>query len=137
MARYSPIEIVVPLEAGRSDLAFLQWSTNGVTLYFFLPDDEVHLLQVSFQRQCILRVLDELALSTEDTDTPNDGLVPNHLAYRVDDSSFARNQSSAWKEVNSPVTHYQLITGWTCVDVLTSESPMFGVVPREEVMPVT
>lgn len=131
MSDYHPIDCGVPLQASLSDLASLHWSTNGLTLDFFLPDDEAHLLRVSFDRQCIIRVLDEMALSTEETETPEQGLVSDHFAYRLEGSAFARTQSSNWKDVNAPVTHYRFVTGWACVDVLTAAAPVFAVVPRQ------
>jgi hypothetical protein len=130
MPRYSPIDTGVPLQASKSDLASLQWSANGIVADFFLPDDEAHLLRVSFDRQCIIRVLDEMPLSTEEADTPSEGLVAEHFAYRLEGAAFARIQSEAWKEVNSPVAHYQFVTGWACMDVLTAAAPVFAVVPR-------
>jgi hypothetical protein len=95
-----------------------------------LPDDEAHLLRVSFDKACIIRILDEMPLSTEKDDTPNEGLVPEHFAYRLEGAAFARLQSGTWKEVNAPVTHYQFITGWGCLDVLTGATPAFTVVQR-------
>ncbi len=130
MPRYSPIDAGVPLQASRSDLASLHWSTNGIAADFVLPDDEAHLLRVSFDRQCIIRVLDEMPLSTEEDDTTNEGLVSEHFAYRLEGAAFARLQSGAWKEVNAPVTHYQFVTGWACLDVLTAATPVFAVVRR-------
>lgn len=130
MPRYSPIDAGVPLQASRSDLAALLWRTNGIAADFFLPDDEAHLLRVEFNRACIIRVLDEMPLSTEQDDTPNEGLMPEHFAYLLEGAAFARLQSSAWKEVNAPVKHYQFITGWACLDVLTSGTPVFGTVRR-------
>jgi hypothetical protein len=130
MPRYSPIEAGVPLQASLSDLAALQWGTNGISADFLLPKDEAHLLRVSFDKPCIIRILDEMPLSTEEDDTPNEGLVPEHFAYSLEGAVFARLQSSAWKEVNAPVKHYQFITGWACLDVLTSAAPVFTVVQR-------
>ena len=130
MPRYSPIDVGVPLRASHSDLAALHWETNGIAADFFLPDYEAHLLRVSFDRQCIIRVLDEMPLSTEKDDTPNEGLVPEHFAYLLEGAAFARLQSCAWGEVNAPVKHYQFITGWACLDVLTSAAPVFATVRR-------
>jgi hypothetical protein len=132
MPRDSPVDAGVPLPASRSDLASLHWSTNGIAADFVLPEDEVHLLRVSFDSQCIIRVLDEMPLSTEQDDTPKEGLVPEHFAYRLVGAAFARLQSSAWKEVNAPVTHYQFVTGWACLDVLTAATPAFALVPRSD-----
>jgi hypothetical protein len=130
MPRYSPIDAGVRLQASLSDLAALHWSTNGLAVDFVLPDDGDHLLRVSFDRQCIIRVLDEMPLSTEKDDTPNEGLLSEHFAYKLEGAAFARLQSCAWKEVNAPVTHYQFITGWACLDVLTAATPAFSVVRR-------
>ena len=107
-----------------------EWSTNRITAAFILPDDDAHVLRVSFDRPCIIRILDEMPLSTEENDTPNEGLVPEHFAYSLEGAAFARLQSSAWKEVNAPITHYQFVTGWACMDVITAATPAFAVVPR-------
>ena len=93
MPRYSPIDTGVPLQASKSDLASLQWSTNSIAADFILPDDETRLLRVSFDRQCIIRILDEMPLSTEEDDTPNEGLVSEHFAYWLEGAAFARLQS--------------------------------------------
>jgi hypothetical protein len=130
MARYSPIDAGVSLQASRSDLAALHWEINGIAADFFFPDDASHLLRVSFDRSCIIRVLDEMPLSTEEEYTPNEGLVPGHFAYSIEGAVFARLQSWAWMEVNAPVKHYRFITGWTCLDVLTSAAPAFATVQR-------
>jgi hypothetical protein len=58
------------------------------------------------------------------------GLVSEHFAYRLEGAAFARLQSGAWKEVNAPVTHYQFVTGWACLDVLTAATPAFAVMRR-------
>ena len=130
LPRYSPINIGVPLQASLSDLVSFEWSTNGITADFILPDDDTRLLRVSFDKQCIVRILDEMPLSTEENDTPNEGLVPEHFAYWLEGAAFARLQSSAWKDGNGPVTHYQFVTGWACMDVLTAATPTFTVVRR-------
>jgi hypothetical protein len=127
---YSLIDVGAPLQASHSDLVSFEWSTNGITAEFILPDAAAHLLRVSFDKPCIVRILDEMPLSTEEDDTPNEGLVSEHFAYRLEGAAFARLQSSAWKEVNAPVTHYQFVTGWACMDVLTAATPVFVVVRR-------
>lgn len=71
-----------------------------------------------------------MPLSTEENDTPNKGLVSEHFAYRLEGAAFARLQSDAWKKVDAPVTHYQFVTGWACLDVLTAGTPAFAVVRR-------
>jgi hypothetical protein len=128
MPRYHPIDIGVPLQASLSDLADFKWDKGHVIADFILPHDDAHLLRVSFDKPCIIRLLDEMPLSTEEDDTPNQGLVSEHFAYRLEGAAFARLQSWAWKEVTGPVTHYQFITGWTCMDVLSAATPSFVVV---------
>ncbi len=93
-------------------------SANSIVAEFLLPDDERHLLQASFDRQCIVRI----------HDTPKEGLVPEQFACRLEGPAFARIQSSAWKEFCAPVTHYQFVTGWACMDVLSEAAPVFSLV---------
>jgi hypothetical protein len=130
MPSYDPIDIGVPLQASRSDLATIKWDAAGIVADFFLPTDDASLLRVSFDRPCILRLADEMALSTEEDDSPVVGTVAEHFAYRVEGAAFARLQSDAWKVATGPVTHYRLITGWACMDILSSATPSFAVVPR-------
>jgi hypothetical protein len=120
----------MPIQASQSDLAAFEWATHGITADFILPGDDTHLLRVSFDKPCIVRLLDEMPLSTEEDDSPSEGRLPEHFAYRVEDAAFARLQSETWKQVSGSVMHYQFITGWACMDVLTAAVPSFAVVPR-------
>lgn len=131
MPIHYPIDVGMPLQASRSDLVAFQWRTNGISADFLLPTDESRLLRVSFDCQCIVRLLDEMPLSTEEEDGPNEGLVADHFAYRIEGATFARTQSSAWKKTMGPVSHYQFVTGWGCMDVLSSAEPSFTLVARE------
>ncbi|WP_068877687.1 MULTISPECIES: hypothetical protein [unclassified Phenylobacterium] len=131
MPIHYPINASTPIQASRSDLVAFRWRSNGISADFVIPADESRLLRVSFDRQCIVRLLDEMPLSTEEDDGPNEGLVADHFAYRIEGSRFARTQSSAWKETMGPVSHYQFITGWGCMDVLSGGEPSFAVVARE------
>jgi hypothetical protein len=130
MARYEPIDPGVPISASRSDLFAFEWQVNGITADYILPDDDEHALRVSFDQPCIVRLLDEMPLSTEEDDSPDEGLIAEHFAYRLDGARFAHLQSQAWKEVSGPVTHYRFITGWCCMDVLSGGNPSFLVVAR-------
>ena len=126
-----PLDAGVRLEASRSDLVAFRWSTSGITADFAIPADHSRVLRVSFDRQCIVRLLDEMPLSTDDADWPDEGRVVDHFAYRVEGATFAQTQSSTWKEAFGPVAHYQFVTGWGCMDVLTSSEPSFAVVERD------
>jgi hypothetical protein len=130
MPTYEAIDAGVHLQAVASDLIAFEWRTDGITADFILPDDDTHALRVSFDRSCIVRLLDEMALSTEEEDTSSQGLVPNHFAYRLEGARFSRSQSEGWKGVEGPVTHYQFVTGWGCMDVISGGTPLFSVVPR-------
>jgi hypothetical protein len=114
----------------RSDLVGFRWDNVGITADFLLPDDAERIIRVTFNKPCIIRILDEMPLSTEKHNGPSQGLVPDHLAYRVEGSAFNDAQSEAWKVVNAPVTHYRFVTGWACMDVLSSGRPSLTVIER-------
>lgn len=130
MPTYKAIEIGVTLRAVASNLIAFEGQTNGITADFILPDDDARTLRVSFDRPCIVRLSDEMAVSTEEQDTPDEGLIPNHFAYRIEGARFSRLQSETWKQVSGPVTHFQFVAGWGCMDVLSGGSPSFSVIPR-------
>ena len=136
MPVYEAIDTGVHLRAMASDLLAFKWETNGISADFILPGDDEHALRVSFDGPCIVRLLDEMALSTEEDDTPDSGLVSNHFAYRLEGARFARAQSDTWKEVSAPaahaVSHYRFLTGWACMDVLSGDAPSFSVVDRSD-----
>lgn len=124
MPTYYPLDAGVSFDCSGSDLSAMKWTPRSLSADFFLDTEKA--LRVRFAEQTIVRVLDEFALSTEHgTKT---GLVPRHFAYRVEGSPFADAQSEAWKVVNNPVCHYQFITGWGCLDVLSKAVPTFEVV---------
>jgi hypothetical protein len=130
MADYEPIDPGVPIQASMSDLIAFRWKTNNVEADFGVPGDDEQVLRVSFDNQCIVRLLDEFSLSTEDNGGKNAGLVPVHFAYRVRDAAFERMQSSAWREISGDLKHYQFVTGWACMDVLSSAEPSFTLIKR-------
>lgn len=130
MADYEPIDPGVPIQASMSDLFAFRWETNRIEADFIFPGDEAHLLSVCFDNQCIVRLLDEFPLSTEDDDGANIGLVPEHFAYRVRNAAFERMQSAAWRETSGDPKHYRFVTGWACMDVLSSAEPSFKLITR-------
>jgi hypothetical protein len=136
MPRYSPIEIPVPLAASRSDLIAFQWSARGIVADFLLPGDQGKAFRVTFNRSCIVRILDEMPLSTENDNGQPEGRIPENFAYRIEGSAFMDAQSEAWKIVNSPVSHYRFVTGWACIDVLSSALPSFAVIEHSTADPV-
>jgi hypothetical protein len=130
--RYFPIDVGVKLDCAQSDLLAIDWKENRLSADFILPGVEGHALRVRFNRPTIVRLLDEMPLSTEQQPTKDEGRVPRHFAYRVEGSTFEETQSWAWKEVHKPVCHYQFVTGWGCMDVLSGVSPSFEVIRTGE-----
>jgi hypothetical protein len=131
MAEYEPIDPGVPLRASMSDLIAFRWQTNSIEADFIIPGDDAHLMSVRFNSPCIVRLLDEMPLSTEENGSANTGLVPEHFAYRVRNAAFESMQSIAWKETSDP-KHYQFVTGWACMDVISNAEPSFNVVPNRK-----
>lgn len=130
MAEYEPIDPGVPMAASLSDLFAFRWRTSSVEADFIIPGDDTHLICVRFDSQCIVRLLDEMPLSTEENGSANTGLVPEHFAYRIRNAAFERMQSVAWMETNGDPKHYQFVTGWACMDVISDAEPSFSVVTR-------
>lgn len=131
MPRYFPINAGILFECSKSDLLKIDWSTNHLAAEFILPEDNSRSLRVSFDANTIVRLLDEMPLSIEVDPSDNEGLIPDHFAYRVEGSLFAETQSDAWKEIMAPVSHYEFITGSGCMDVLSPTAPSFEIVPTD------
>ena len=130
MSRYYPLAQPFVFKASLSDLITLIWKDQGVSADFAIPEDALRALTVRFDRTHVVRILDEMALSTETEDTPSEGLIAEHFAYLVEDSSFWKSQSEALKLVHSNARHYRFVTGWTCLDVISDEEPVITVTTR-------
>jgi hypothetical protein len=130
--RYFPIDAGVRFDCDKSDLLAIKWEAESLSADFLLPSAEGQALRVRFNGATIVRLLDEMPLSTEQQPTKNEGLVPKHFAYTVEGSTFADSQSDTWKEIHRPVRHYEFITGWGCMDVLSGVEPSFEVVGISE-----
>lgn len=137
MPTYFPISAVPAIQASASDLLQLSWrlgkrgNGDGIVADFIIPNDEKSALRAAFDNTIMLRVLDEMYLSTEE-DAEKEGLIPEHFAYRVENAKFWRDQSTVLKVGPEKATHYRLVTGWTCLDVLAFDQPRFSVIPRPE-----
>jgi hypothetical protein len=125
--RYFPIDAGVTFDCARSDLLTIEWKHNSLSADFILPGSESSAIRVRFNGATIVRLLDEMPLSSE-PGTKDEGLVPRHFAYRVEGSNFADTQSEAWKLIHHPVCHYEFITGSGCMDVLSGAEPSIEVV---------
>jgi len=126
MPLYFPLEAPVKFDCVSSDLLHFDWQNKSAD--FSIPDDEEHVLRVRFANDVIVRMLDEMPLSIETDPSASRGLVPHHFAYRVEGAPFGENQPEAWAALGR-LQHYQFVTGWGCVDVLTTGEPEFVVVP--------
>jgi hypothetical protein len=126
--RYFPIDAGVRFDCDQSDLLAIKWQADSLSADFILPGAESRALRVRFNGATIVRLLDEMPLSTELQPTKKEGLVSRHFAYRVEGSTFADAQSEVWREIHRPVRHYEFITGWGCMDVLSGVEPSFEVV---------
>jgi hypothetical protein len=127
MPNYTPIEAPTRIRSSYSDVLGFHWRKDGgISSDFLIPGDVRHLLRITFDRAEVVRLLDEMSISTE-ADTPNVGLVPDHLAYEVSGSAFWNHQSEAMKLGRKALKHYRFITGGTCIDVLSESGPTFAV----------
>ena len=128
MPKYIPLDCGLELQSSQSDVLEFKWSGNRrIVADFLIPKDDARVLRVLFDRVEIVRLLDEMPLSTE-PDTSNEGLVPEHLAYSVEDAAFWLSQSEFLKIALPSLRHYRFITGWTCLDVISGSQPTFFVV---------
>jgi hypothetical protein len=127
MIRYHPIDAGIAIASPISDLVCFHWQDMAAD--FVVYGDKAHLLRVSFDSDAIVRILDEMALSTESDPATWQGLIPYQFAYRVEGAAFAEQQSPTWLEVTGPINHFQFITGNACLDVLTPGEPIFTLVP--------
>ncbi len=78
----------------------------------------------------IIRIIEEMPISTEYEETPNEGIIADHFAYQVQGASFWNQQSEAFKVVYKEAKHYRFFTGFYCLDVIGFDAPTFTVVPR-------
>jgi hypothetical protein len=136
MPKYTPIDITPRIRSSLSDVIEFRWiERREITADLIIPDDPKYALRVRFEKVEIVRILDEMPLSTEPKETANEGLVPDHLAYLGDGATFWLTQSDALKTVRPLLRHYRFITGWTCIDVISETSPTFLVAPRSQTAP--
>jgi hypothetical protein len=129
--KYRPIDQPFAIKASFSDLIAMTWTDRGIIADFIIPGEDAQALRVHFGKTHIVRILDEMPLSTESEDTPKEGLVSDHFAYLVEGSLFWKSQSDALEAVFGKARHYRFITGWTCLDVISDMEPSISVVSRK------
>jgi hypothetical protein len=130
--RYFPIDAGLRFDCDHSDLLAVKWKADSLSADFILPGAESCAVRVRFNGATVVRLMDEMPLSTEQQSAKNERLVPTHFAYRVEGSSFADAQSEAWKQIYHRVRHYEFITRWGRMDVLSGVEPSFEVVDISE-----
>lgn len=130
MPNLTPIPIPIEVRSSQSDIAdFNLREGRKVCVDFLIPADPERLLRLSLDGVEVVRLLDEMAMSTE-IDTPFVGIVPDNLAYEVTGSAFWAQQSEALRLTRPKLRHYRFVTGWTCLDVLTEATPSFAVIQK-------
>jgi hypothetical protein len=125
MPTYFPLEATLEFDCVRSDLLRFDWQERAAD--FALPDDEGRVLRVKFHGEVIVRMLDEMPLSIETDPSTSMGRVAHHFAYRVEGAPFSENQPEVWRGTLGALKHYQFVTGWGCLDVLSGSEPEFKV----------
>ena len=133
LPKYYALEQPLIIQASGSNLIALTWKGSGINADFIIPGESETALRVHFKKTDIVRILDEFALSTEE-DVEKSGLVSKHFAYLVEDSLFWKSQSEAFKIVSNKVRHYRFVTGWNCLDVISSVEPNMSVVARSPII---
>jgi hypothetical protein len=76
MAKYRAIEQPLEIKSSLSDLIALAWKDRGIIADFVIPNDDEHALRVQFDKTHIIRILDEMPLSTESEDAKSEGSYP-------------------------------------------------------------
>jgi hypothetical protein len=128
--KYRAIEQPVTIKSSYSDLVALTWLDRSIAADFIIPGDDQQVLRVHFDATHIVRILDEMPLSTENEDTRPEGLVPDHFAYIVEGSLFWKSQSDAFKTLFNKAQHYRFVTGWTCLDVISDVGPTMSAIQK-------
>lgn len=75
----------------------------------------------------VLRALDDTHWSTEQ-EGPCYGIAPEHFAYTVEGARFWKAQSVLITDESGrsrQLQHYVFMTGWTCLDVISDQRPVF------------
>jgi hypothetical protein len=127
MLKYFPIWIEHEIKCSVSNLMSLHWERQSVIADFLIPGDDSHRLRVRFESVHVIRVLDEMLVSTEEP-LPDEGHVADHFAYRVEGSRFWNSQSEALRLTHASARHYLFVTGWACLDVISSVQPEISVI---------
>lgn len=125
MINYDPIDCGHHWPGDWADLRSIDW-VEGEFLWEVGGETPLY-VRVIFAGDIIVRILDEMALSTEVSLDECRGLSPHHFAYEVQGDSFFSTQSETWRLVNPGARHFRFLTGSACVDVISSNPPVFQI----------
>ncbi|MEP9387401.1 hypothetical protein [Mesorhizobium sp. KR9-304] len=125
MVRYIPIDSGFALACSTSDLLELRWRHEGIVADFIDPTNDERLWRVQFDEVIAIRVIDEFYISTEE-ETPKEGLVAENFAYLVENRQFFRSQPELLRR-DMDFRHYQFVTAWACLDVISHKLRRFGL----------
>jgi hypothetical protein len=78
----------------------------------------------------MIRIIEEMPISMEPEETPNEGITPGHFAYVVEGAAFWNHQSEVFKLVFKAAKHYRFFTANYCLDVISPREPAFSVVAK-------
>jgi hypothetical protein len=70
MPKYHAIEQPLEIKSSLSDLIALSWQDGGIVADFIIPSNGEQALRVHFDKTHIVRILDEMPLSTESEARP-------------------------------------------------------------------
>lgn len=128
--RFFPIDMHLPESVRPGGGVTVRCDGEATFAWFDLYDRHDSLLRIYFPNECIVRILDEMALSTESRSEQWVGLVADHFAYRVEGDAFVTQQSDMWRTMRDPFAHYRFHTGDICMNILSQNPPEFALVPR-------
>jgi len=125
MITYHPIDCGASWDADWCDFRTIDLE-SGI-FEWSLERSEIQSVRVQFCCDFIVRILDELALSTESSPAEWRGLTPHHFAYEVEGDPFMTSQSEVWLSLNPGAKHYRFLTGSWCLDVVATNPPSFVI----------
>jgi hypothetical protein len=125
MPRYTALELNPNFEPLDLTLSRSLW-TPGQTFAEYVSARSKVNLRVAFKQVEILRIVDDLSVLDKES-TPSEGIDRHHFAYTVVGSAFWDANADTIADSVDPLTQYRFITGNSCVDVIASTSPHFGI----------
>ena len=113
-----------------NNMVALSWRAPRTTVTAdFIHDDLDNWFRVEFESVEIIRILDDMPLSTEQDWESAEGHVNGHFAYRVEGAHFWLSQSEAFRACYYNSRHYRFLTDETCLDVVSQQAPRFSLIP--------